>query len=45
MVCPDCKETNTGFAWCKKCKFLKEGKTSGIPEIDNLIYESQHYLL
>ena len=43
-VCPDCKETNTGFAWCNKCdpgKFLKEGKTSGIPEIDNLIYESQ----
>ena len=43
-VCPDCKEPNTGSAWCKKCdpgKFLKEGKTSGIPEIDNLIYESQ----
>src|SRR5438128_11898378 len=42
-VCSDCKETNTGFAWCNKCdpgKFLK-GKTSGIPEIDNLIYESQ----
>src|SRR5438045_3781655 len=43
-VCPDCKEPNTGLAWCNKCdpgKFLKEGKTSGIPEIDNLIYESQ----
>src|SRR5438477_10569082 len=43
-VCPDCKKPNTGYAWCKKCdpgKFLKEGKTSGIPEIDNLIYESQ----
>ena len=43
-VCPDCKEPNTGDAWCKECdpgKFLKEGKTSGIPEIDNLIYESQ----
>src|SRR6266487_6421068 len=43
-VCPDCKKPNTGKAWCKKCdpgKFLKEGKTSGIPEIDNLIYESQ----
>ena len=43
-VCPDCKETNTGYAWCNKCdpgKFLKEGKTSGNPEIDNLIYESQ----
>ena len=43
-VCPDCKEANTGYAWCNKCdpgKFLKEGKTSGNPEIDNLIYESQ----
>ena len=43
-VCPDCKAPNTGWAWCKKCdpgKFLKEGKTSRIPEIDNLIYESQ----
>ena len=43
-VCPDCKVPNTGKAWCKKCdpgKFLKEGKSSGIPEIDNLIYESQ----
>ena len=43
-VCSDCKAPNTGWAWCNKCdpgKFLKEGKTSGIPEIDNLIYESQ----
>src|SRR5215212_2835842 len=43
-ACPDCKKPNTGFAWCNKCdpgKFLKEGKTSGIPEIDNIIYESQ----
>ena len=43
-VCPDCKKQNTGEAWCSKCdpgKFLKEGKTSGIPEIDNLIYKSQ----
>src|SRR5437667_6459534 len=42
--CPDCKKPNMGAAWCKKCdpgKFLKEGKTSGIPEIDNLIHESQ----
>ena len=41
-VCSDCKAPNTG--WCNKCdpgKFLKEGKTSGNPEIDNLIYESQ----
>jgi serine/threonine protein kinase len=43
-VCPDCKAPNTGEAWCNKCdpgKFLKEGKTSGNPEIDNLIHESQ----
>ena len=43
-VCPDCKAPNTGCAWCNKCdpgKFLKEGKTSGNPEIDNLIYVSQ----
>src|SRR3954463_7550531 len=42
--CPDCKAQNTGYAWCNKCdpgKFLKEGKTSGNPEIDNLIHESQ----
>ena len=50
-VCPDCKEPNTGYGWCNKCdpgKFLKEGKTSGNPEIDKLIYESQlktvHYV-
>src|SRR2546429_2487243 len=43
-VCPDCKAPNAGYAWCNKCdpgKFLKEGKTSGNPEIDKLIYESQ----
>src|SRR3954468_21502398 len=43
-VCLDCKAPNTGYAWCNKCdpgKFLKEGKTSGNPEIDNLIHESQ----
>ena len=43
-VCPECNKPNTGIAWCNKCdpgKFLKEGKTSGNPEIDNLIYESQ----
>ena len=43
-VCPECNKPNTGFAWCNKCdpgKFLKEGKTSGNPEIDNLIYVSQ----
>src|SRR3954453_22796046 len=49
-VCPDCKAPNTGIAWCNKCdssKFLKEGKTSGNPEIDKLIHESllktKHY--
>jgi len=43
-ACPDCNKPNTGFAWCNKCdpgKFLKEGKTSGNPEIDKLIYHSQ----
>src|SRR4051795_2395929 len=43
-VCPDCKAPNTGYAWCKKCdpgKFLREGKTSGNPEIDKLLHESQ----
>ena len=42
-VCPECNKPNTGYAWCNKCdpgKFLK-GKTSGNPEIDNLIYELQ----
>src|SRR5581483_414023 len=43
-VCPECNKQYTGRAWCKQCdpgKFLKEGKTSGNPEIDNLIYDSQ----
>src|SRR5437763_6056463 len=43
-TCPDCKAPNTGWAWCNKCdpgKFLKEGKTSGNPEIDKLIHKSQ----
>src|SRR5215207_4630629 len=43
-VCPDCEEPITGRAWCNKCdsgKFLKEGKTSGNSEIDNLILDSQ----
>src|ERR1700744_670478 len=43
-VCPECNKPNTGLAWCNECdpgKFLKEGKTSGNPEIDNLIYDSQ----
>ena len=43
-VCPDCNKLNTGRAWCNRCdpgKFLKEGKTSGNPEIDKLICDSQ----
>jgi hypothetical protein len=43
-VCPHCKRPNTGFAWCDKCdpgRFLKEGKTSGNPEIDKIIHEAQ----
>ena len=43
-VCPDCNKPNTGCAWCNKCdpgKFLKEGKATGNPEIDKLIYNSQ----
>ena len=43
-ICPDCNKPNTGYTWCNKCdpgKFLKEGKTSGNPEIDKLIHESQ----
>ncbi|RGB38529.1 kinase-like domain-containing protein [Rhizophagus diaphanus] len=43
-VCPDCKEINTGLAWCNKCdpgRFLKEGKTSGNPDFDKLIHEAQ----
>src|ERR1051325_4909442 len=43
-VCPECNKPNTGYGWCNKCdpgKFLKEGKTSGNPEIDNLIHASQ----
>ena len=38
-ICSNCKDKNTGYAWCNKCdpgKFLKEGKTSGNPEIDKL---------
>src|SRR5436305_2563754 len=44
-ICHDCNAPNVGLAWCNKCdpgKFLKEGKTSGNPEIDKLIHESQH---
>ncbi|GES73523.1 kinase-like domain-containing protein [Rhizophagus clarus] len=43
-VCSYCKKPNTGFAWCDKCdpgRFLKEGKTSGNPEIDKFIHEAQ----
>ncbi|RGB23131.1 kinase-like domain-containing protein [Rhizophagus diaphanus] len=43
-MCHDCKKPNTGIEWCNKCdpgRFLREGKTSGNPEIDKLIHESQ----
>ncbi|CAB4381977.1 unnamed protein product [Rhizophagus irregularis] len=43
-VCSNCKSPNTGEDWCNKCdpgRFLKEGKSSGDPELDKLIYESQ----
>ena len=43
-VCPECNNPNTGEAWCETCdpgKFLKEGKTSGNPEMDKLICELQ----
>ncbi|CAB4408621.1 unnamed protein product [Rhizophagus irregularis] len=43
-VCPNCKKINTGYAWCKKCdpgKFLREGKSSGNTEINQLIYQAQ----
>ena len=43
-VCSECNKQYTGIGWCNKCdpgKFSKERKTSGNPEIDNLIYESQ----
>ena len=43
-ICPDCKQMNTGYAWCNKCdpgRFLSEGKTSGNVEIDKLICKAQ----
>ncbi|CAB4474807.1 unnamed protein product [Rhizophagus irregularis] len=43
-VCSNCKSPNTGEDWCNKCdpgRFLREGKSSGDPELDKLIYESQ----
>src|SRR6266540_2877422 len=43
-ICPDCKQMNTGRAWCNKCdpgQFLREGKTSGNVEIDKLICKAQ----
>ena len=43
-ICPDCKEMNTGFAWCNKCdpgRFLREGMTSGNAEMDKLIHDAQ----
>ncbi|CAB4404547.1 unnamed protein product [Rhizophagus irregularis] len=43
-VCSNCKIPNTGEDWCNKCdpgRFLREGNSSGDPELDKLIYESQ----
>jgi len=43
-ICPDCKQMNTGYAWCNGCdpgRFLREGKTSENAEIDKLICEAQ----
>ena len=43
-ICPDCKEMNTGYAWCSKCdpgRFLREGMTSGTAEMDKLILDAQ----
>ncbi|CAG8442742.1 11316_t:CDS:2 [Funneliformis mosseae] len=41
-MCSHCKYPNTGsgYAWCRKCdpgRFIKEGKTSGNPKMDDLI--------
>ncbi|UZO11935.1 uncharacterized protein OCT59_003488 [Rhizophagus irregularis] len=47
-ICSDCKEANTGYAWCKKCdpgRFLREGKTSENTEMDEFIRESQRQTL
>ncbi|PKC58761.1 kinase-like protein [Rhizophagus irregularis] len=47
-ICSDCKEANTGYAWCKKCdpgRFLREGKTSGNIEMNEFIYDSQRQTL
>ncbi|GBC37449.2 uncharacterized protein OCT59_003484 [Rhizophagus irregularis] len=47
-VCSDCKEANTGYAWCNKCdpgRFKKEGITSGNDELDKLICERQQQTL
>src|SRR6266542_3010147 len=43
-ICPDCKQLNTGHAWCSKCdpgRFLREGRTSENAELDKLICEAQ----
>ena len=43
-ICPDCKQLNTGHAWCSKCdpgRFLREGNTSGNAEIDKFLHEAQ----
>src|SRR6266498_2467338 len=43
-ICHDCKQMNTGHAWCNKCdpgRFLREGNTSGNAEIDKFLHEAQ----
>jgi hypothetical protein len=47
-ICSDCKEPNTGYAWCKKCdpgRFIREGKTSGNAKMDEFICERQQQTL
>ncbi|RIA82608.1 hypothetical protein C1645_835076 [Glomus cerebriforme] len=47
-ICSDCKQPNTGYAWCNKCdpgRFIREGKTSGNNEMDDFIHERQKQTL
>ncbi|CAI2175436.1 1110_t:CDS:2, partial [Funneliformis geosporum] len=44
-ICPDCKKSNIGEAWCGECdpgRFLREKNTTGNPIMDKLINELQH---
>ncbi|CAI2187958.1 9716_t:CDS:2 [Funneliformis geosporum] len=46
-ICPDCKKSNIGEAWCGECdpgRFLREKNTTGNPIMDNLKdYVKNHY--